>query len=241
MDVDTLAFLEGEPFERHVFTATNGETIPYRLLAPSRVQPGIRYPLVVQLHGSGAIGTDNERQLSPFARSWAAPSIRERYPAYVIVPQFPVRSANYSVGQHELLIEAAPLVDGTVELINEIATRHPVDRQRIYAYGFSMGGSTAWLLEARQPSLLAAMMTIAAIAPGDAQVETYRRVPILMIHGNADTENVIDADRRFFATVKHAGGDRLWFREYEGLDHALPGDMYPDTWWRDWLFSQKQR
>ena len=29
-------------------------------------------------------------------------------------------------------------------------------------------------------------------------------------------------------------------REYEGLDHNVPPDMFLGTWWRDWLFAQQR-
>jgi hypothetical protein len=28
-------------------------------------------------------------------------------------------------------------------------------------------------------------------------------------------------------------------REYKGLKHQPPSDVYPGYWWRDWLFSQQ--
>ena len=64
---------------------------------PSAAQhAGQRVPLIVVLHGSGAIGDDNRRQLGKLALSWAAPAIRAKFPAYILVPQFPERSANYA-------------------------------------------------------------------------------------------------------------------------------------------------
>ena len=37
--------------------------LPYRLLPPPEVHGGQRYPLVIVLHGSDAVGTDNRAQL----------------------------------------------------------------------------------------------------------------------------------------------------------------------------------
>ncbi len=51
-------------FEPHTFTGTNGHAMPYRLFRP-RTVPAVRtYPLVVFLHGSGGIGTDNNKQFT---------------------------------------------------------------------------------------------------------------------------------------------------------------------------------
>ena len=40
-----------------------GHVLPYRLLVPERSEPGVRYPLVLVLHGAGERGTGNAAQL----------------------------------------------------------------------------------------------------------------------------------------------------------------------------------
>ncbi len=35
------------------------DSIPYRLFVPENLGPGATYPLVLTLHGSGSIGSDN--------------------------------------------------------------------------------------------------------------------------------------------------------------------------------------
>ncbi|UUZ54673.1 hypothetical protein LP419_00885 [Massilia sp. H-1] len=66
-------------------------------------------------------------------------------------------------------------------------------------------------------------------------------MPIWVMHGNADDENPIVADRRLTKQIMNVGGKRILFREYEGLAHQLHADMYPGTWWRDWLFRQRRQ
>src|SRR5437763_132561 len=72
-----------------------GVKLPYRLLRPERVVPGRRYPLVVLMHGSEQISTDNLAQVGIDARSWASSEMRRKYPAFVLLPQFPDRPTNY--------------------------------------------------------------------------------------------------------------------------------------------------
>jgi hypothetical protein len=60
------------------------------------------------------------------------------------------------------------------------------------------------------------------------------------MHGNADAENPIGPDLRMTKAIRHLGGTRIVFREYQGLDHQLHEDIYPGYWWRDWLFGQRQ-
>ena len=232
--VDTVDFQRGE------FTAHDGTRIRYRLLAPLAAEPGKRYPLVVQLHSSGGVGNDNEKQLERPALSWAMPSVRERYRAYVLVPQFEQRSANYDSPDVPTQAVPSPALPAMLELVEQFAMRHAVDRDRIYAVGFSMGGSTAWLSATARPDLFAAIVPIGAVAPGDEAAKALTRMPAWVMHGDADRENPIAADRRLVAQIRSRGGERVRLREYVGLEHRLPADFHPGHWWRDWLFAQRR-
>ena len=235
---DTFKLVSEAQFERGSFQASDGTIIPYRLLAPSRFSADRRYPLVVQFHGSGGIGTDNVGQIDRLAKSWAMPDVRDRYQVFVLVPQFPARSANYGPPTPQQKSEPSPAMNAAMELVQDFTARQAVDPQRIYAAGFSMGGSAAWLAPALEPSLFAAVVPISGIAPDDSLASDYVDLPVLVLHGSSDGENPIVSDRRFHESIKRAGGRKIILREYEGLDHQPPGDTYPGFWWRDWLLMQ---
>lgn len=237
---DAVASVDTSSFETGRFIASDGSVLPYRLLRPPTVEAGKRYPLVLQFHGSGGIGTDNLSQLDRLARSWALPAVRERHPAYVLVPQFPIRSANYGPAAPDQASEAAPALKAALELARAFAAAHPVDTVRVYAVGFSMGGSAAWWAPILDPALFAASVPISGIAPCDAHAAALRDLPLLIMHGDADLENPITADRRFFAALQTAGAGHVRFREYSGLAHQLPDDIQPGYAWRDWLFQQRR-
>lgn len=233
--------VDATQFEHHQFVARDGTRIQYRLLPPLSPEPGKRYPLVVQLHSSGGVGSDNEKQLERPALSWAMPATRERYRAWVLAPQFEQRSANYDSPDTPATAVASPAVPAMLELVEDVAAQRSVDRDRIYAVGFSMGGSTAWLSAAARPELFAAIVPIGAIAPADDAAPSLAKVAVWAMHGDADTENPIAADRRLVARIRSLGGEHVRLREYVGLDHQLPADFHPGTWWRDWLFAQRRR
>src|SRR6476661_8401423 len=62
--------------------------MPYRLFRPNAAG---KLPLVMYLHGSGGLGTDNEQQLGLGnifgTRVWALPEHQKRFPCYVVAPQ----------------------------------------------------------------------------------------------------------------------------------------------------------
>ena len=243
LDRTPAASITADDFASGSFTASDGTVLPYRLLAPASMEPGRRYPLVVQFHGSGAIGSDNRAQIEGdlAARAWAVPALRARYPAFVLVPQFPQRSANYDDPATPTVAYAAPVLQSALELVDAVAARAPVDPRRIYASGFSMGGSTTLLALLARPDLFAAAMTMSAIAPSRSEAARLKTMPLLMLHGDADSENPIGSDREMVAAIRAAGGRQARLREYAGLKHQPPGDMLPGEWWRDWLFAQHRK
>ena len=230
-----------DQFESGTFTSSRGTKLAYRVLRPSYAVADRAYPLVVQLHGSGGIGTDNLGQMERMAKSWAMPEIRTRYQSFVLVPQFPIRSANYGPASPDQHAVASAALADLLELVEKFAASQPVDSSRIYATGFSMGGSAAWLLPQLAPEMFAAIVPFSGIAPPDIQAGNFVDLPILAIHGNMDTENPITADRRFIKAIRDQGGKKVTLREYQGLEHQPPADAYPGFWWRDWLFQKHRK
>lgn len=237
---DIVASIDANTFLSSEFKASDGTIIRYRYLAPSTPKEHKRYPLVLQLHGSGGVGTDNVKQLDRLAKTWAMPELREKYQAYIFAPQFPIRSANYGPPTSDQYAVHSNALRAALELTEEFASRHAVDSSKIYAVGFSMGGSAAWLAPTLKAKLFAAVVPISGIAPADTLVSMYKDIPSLVMHGNSDTENPITADRRFTAEVIRSGGKKIRFYEFEGLDHQLSEQIYPGYWWRDWLFEQSR-
>lgn len=231
-----------EPFAPEHFTGTNGVTIPYRLLPPEAPRPGMRYPLVLMFHGSGQIGEDNTAQIGPFTRSWASPEIRSRFPAYVLVPQFPARSALYAPDPGDGLPASSPgpPLLAAMELVDSLVQKLPIDPHRLYVVGFSMGGSTAWNALLLRPDRFAAAVPIAGVPPPRALAPRLADATLLVVHGTADTENAPDAARAMVAALHSAGAPRVRLREYDGLEHEIPADFFEETEWREWLFSQRR-
>jgi predicted peptidase len=235
----TIAEADTGLFESGQFIAPNGTVLPYRLLHPAHVEADQRYPLVLHLHGAGEIGNDNQKQLDRIARSWAMPDIRIHYPTYVLVPQFPTRSANYSTVGGERISEASPVLRAAMDLLEQMTSQHAVDTSRIYAVGFSMGASSTWHAPLLEPTRFAAIVPVAGVAPDIQHASALHALPILILHGNADEVNSIHSSQHFLAALQKAGHHHVALREYDGLGHQPASDLYPGHWWRRWLFQQR--
>jgi predicted peptidase len=194
---------------------------------------------VLVLHGSGAIGSDNQAQLDSFATSWALPQVMAEFPAYVVVPQFPARTADYRPGPDGVLqSHANPPLRMALALVEELAARYRIDRRRIYVTGFSMGASGTWQALLARPGLFAAAVPIAGIAPPRAEAVRLKDVPLLIAHGDADTENPPISDLAMIKALRSAGNQRVQLLMYAGLEHDIAPEMSYGRWWRAWLFQQ---
>jgi predicted peptidase len=231
-------------FQPDAFTASSSIHLPYRLLSPDAPKPKASYPLILILHGSGAIGTDNQSQLGTLALNWAQPDLRHRFPAYVLVPQFPSRTAGYKISTVDGLLASTsnPPLSAALDLVEHLANTYPIDRTRIYIIGFSMGASAGWHALLRRPSLFAAAVLLSGIPPERSTAAQLAGTPILITHGNTDPENPFAPDRVMFAALQRNQPTKARFREYDNLPHTYPPDILIPTqagdWWRIWLFAQ---
>lgn len=229
----------GERFVREQFVDAHGVRVPFRLLVPPVGVAG-PVPLVVVLHGSGAIGADNERQLGPFARAWASPAVAAAFPAFVVVPQVPTRSADYAPWRDgELASRPGASLPSLIALVESLRSRAGVDRSRVYLVGFSMGGSAALAVATLRPDLIAAVVAFSAIAPGRDQAAAGAATPVCLVHGDADTENPIGSARTWADAVAACGAAPR-FVEYVGMDHRVPAPALLAHDWRAWLFARRR-
>lgn len=230
--------LPADAWEAATFRGSDGVEIAYRLLPPERVIPGRRYPLVVVFHGSGEIGADNLKHLDRFPRAWSRPEIRGRYPAYVLAPQMPERSANYTgpPGTPERSTVPGRPLAATLELVDGLRATLPVDSSRVYTIGFSMGASTVFAALGMRPGLFAAAIPIAGV-PDRAHVRETARTPLWIIHGNSDEANPIEPDREVYPVLSAVPGARVRFWEYDGGEHRVPVDLLASDAFARWLWA----
>jgi predicted peptidase len=234
--------ISNDSFTAHQLYAA-GVLINYRLLKPAEINSGRLYPLVLILHSSGTpVGTDNTSQLTVLAKCWAQPFIRSGYPAFIVAPQFPSRTSDYTMDSARQVLVSVPhpQLAATGWLIDSLKKTLPVDPARIYVMGFSMGGSSTVNAMQLRPDLFAAGVSISGI-PSFNSMEEMARMPLWLIHGNADTENPIASDRLYYKAMKARKNKNLLFWEINGLEHDLYYKLYTTGLIPAWLFRHKKR
>ncbi|MCG2617042.1 prolyl oligopeptidase family serine peptidase [Terrimonas sp. NA20] len=225
-EVDSLTFqqtrkvlIDLSPAKYLKKTYKSGDVeLPYRLLLPDDIKSGQKYPLVVTLHNSSRIGTDNENQLEPLARIWLRTEISSKYKCFVLAPHFSKRSSDYTPnGQGVLVSNPSADVPVLLKLIDSLEKEYPgIDKSRIYLVGYSMGGSTAQNLLNIAPAKFAAMVSIAGV-PDMSNTGRISSKPIWLIHGKKDQENPYAGSQLLYR--KLSGNKNLVFTTFSNLDH----------------------
>ncbi|SOE23726.1 Alpha/beta hydrolase family protein [Spirosomataceae bacterium TFI 002] len=230
--------LDNAIFDSGTFKGKEQTEINYRLFQPKTNK---KYPLVVVYHGSGRpVGTDNTSQLGILQKLFASPEIQNKYPAYVLAPQFPTRSSDYvmdSTTRNVLYSIPRPCLNSVLELIDSLKSNLNIDNNRIYVVGFSMGASTVINSLSARPELFAAGISISGIPQFD-KIQELSAIPIWLIHGMDDTENPIDSDEQFYKEMNNS--ILFWKLKETTHDNVFTTTILGETLPK-WLFKQHQK
>jgi predicted peptidase len=244
----------GDPRDRwpsflaRTFTDSRGYVLPYRMLMPSMrpalVDPVIRQahpqqvPLVLALHGAGERGDDNSAQLrNGVAELLGSDEAAARFPCFYVVPQCAKDDQWVKVhGERHVLPEklSKPL-SAVMELVDELLSHHPIDPQRIYLIGLSMGGFGVWDLLSRWPARFAAAVSICGGANENAVVAA-RAVPVWVFHGDRDQVVRVERSRRTVDVLRKAGST-AHYTEYPNVAHDSWVKAFAEPDLLPWLFS----
>lgn len=141
------------------------EPLGYGLLAPPDAEPGRRYPLIVYFHSRGAQGTDGVGPMHALATTELfLPDYQRAHPdrkAFVCVPQIPSRRDQYGHYPDGKDKPSTWPNDAVPALVDELVRTLPIDPDRVYAVGLSMGGVGVWDALVKYPGKFAAGVPIA--------------------------------------------------------------------------------
>jgi len=151
-----------------------GQTRDYILYVPSGVS---NPPLVINMHG---LGSNASQQL--LYTQFNAIANREK--CIVVYPNA-INNSWDLAGSTDLNFISA--------LIDMIAANYSIDRNRVYATGMSMGGYMSHKLGCQLSDKIAAIAPVAGLNALNSFCNPGRPVPVLQIHGTADS------------TVKYSG------------------------------------
>ncbi|WP_051295831.1 dienelactone hydrolase family protein [Eisenibacter elegans] len=223
------------------FGAAQYQGLPYRIYSPSHQDEAVKYPLIVFLHGAGERGHDNNAQLT-HAAAWLTLTQLQAKPCFVLVPQCPPNArwveTDWGAEHHTQPIAPSIPLGCTMELLDSLLTALPIDTNRLYLVGLSMGGFGTWDWIARQPHRFAAAVPIC----GGADEQTAARLthlPIWAFHGALDNVVKVARSRRMIAAIRQYGGQPI-YTEYPEVKHGSWIPALQDPKLLHWLFAQQK-
>lgn len=216
------------------------EAVNYRFLKPSKIEKNKKYPLILVFHGSGAVGTNNTSQMGVLSKMWLTSENREKYQAYVLSPQFPIRSSNYHLDEtrNVKFSESNEHLDLVLKSIDSLIIKENIDPSRIYVMGFSMGGATTSNAISKRPDLFAAAINVSGISQFD-KMDELLKMPIWIVHGSLDTDNFPQSNFKFFDEMKTKGNVFLWEYKDKYHNNILSAELVDEI--PKWLFKQTKK
>lgn len=209
--------------QRHLSTeVTRTVELDYLIAEPAGLAEP--WPLVLFLHGAGERGNDLDLVAvhGPPKQVAAGATL----PFLLVAPQCP--------DGHWWDWES----DALLALVSEVMAGHPVDPDRVYLTGLSMGGSGSWDLACRRPDLFAAVAPICGRGrrPMASRLVT---TPIWAIHNSDDPVVPVEGTLDMIEAVREAGGDvRATINTTGGHDAWTAA--YDDPELYSWLLEQRR-
>jgi predicted peptidase len=208
-----------------------GVTYRYEVYVPAEHAPTQTWPIVVDLHGNGAQGSDGIRQTAHFFADQIRMQ-RSRFPMIVVFPQAALGQTWQGATMQDMV---AAELDATIREFHG-------DPDRVCLTGFSMGGAGVYALAARWPEKFAGLIAIAGGGGGDvdALAHTLAHIPIWIVHGDADERVPVTASREMVDALKKINA-RVTYTEYAGGRHGPTAEkIYADPEFTSWLLAQRR-
>ena len=193
---------------------------------PEGCEPGSpkRWPMILFLHGAGERGDEID-----LVKKNGVPKIAERdraLPFITVSPQCPDGTS-------------WPMLTESLDaLLDEVISSYPIDAERIYLTGLSMGGFGTWYLAAAHPERFAAVAPVSGI--GDVrQAARIARLPVWAFHGEYDPFVPVEKDREMVDAVKRFGGE-VRFTVYADAGHDIWDRVYDSAELYAWFLRHKR-
>ena len=218
---DFTKLLSGE-WER-----TEGHGMKFRLFGERKLRRAKdeKFPLVIYLHGRGGnvMTPDQPGQ----ARNFSNDDNYRKRPCVIMVPQC-ADEKFWTGGQ------ATPVI----EIIRDLVKHLPIDEDRIYLTGYSMGGYGTFTLLGMEPKLFAAGIPVAG-GGNPSTAEKFKNVAVWVFHGAKDKIVPVDQSRKMVEALKKVRGNVKYTEDPEG-NHGIGGRIYADKEIHEWMFAQKR-
>lgn len=182
--------------------------------------------LVIYLHGGSSKGDDNETQMKEAGIDSIANYLEKKnMNAIYIVPQCP---SDKSWG--------GPMLGVLKSLIDKYVEEGMVDKEHMYIFGGSMGGTGTWSMLSAYPGLFAAAMPVAG-NPSKCDADKVAFTPVYTVMGTSDQIMSVETVSSFISELNNCDGITVFDIE-EGWTHEMTCIQSYTTQRLDWVFGE---
>lgn len=189
----------------------DGSSAEYLLAVPPGADRSRPLPLLVSMHGTGGRGED-------CLRLW-----RDLASEAGFLLACPTATVFREKGWGSSPIERSQILS----LVADVGHRCRVDSDRIYLGGWSMGGHGSFDLGVHHPDRFAALNpAIGSLARGLlGLVENLKPVPIFLVSGALDQDELVERQRDVVALLTKKGGQVVHREHADGGHEFFPEDL----------------
>ena len=198
----------------------DGTSIQYETYIPAGYHGG-KAPLLIFLHGSGEAGNDVTAVMGP--GPWQYAKDHPDFPFIIVAPQQP-RDEEWDPQRLKAWLD-------------EVETRLPVDKHRVYLTGLSLGGGGSWDWAMKEPKRFAAIAPVS----GYSNLKTpcaMKGDHVWAFHGEIDDQVPI-ADEQTIVDAAKACGVDVKYTIYPRGNHNAWDATYANPELYAWLLSHK--
>ncbi len=196
----------------------------YICFLPSGFDENKKWPLILYLHGAGLKGNN----LKPLYGQGPFPYLQFRNDPFFIAVA-PLCPANAGWNSVEL--------NG---FLKQFMKKKPVDRNRIYLTGISMGGHGAWSLASDFPRNFAAIAPLCGAGNPSKAKRRLKHTPVWIFHGAKDDIVPVRYGIEMERALQSVGGNvRLTI--FPDIGHGGIAGIYNNPKLYDWFLSHKMK
>jgi predicted peptidase len=221
--------LQAQLSEKYDYTQQYYQSLRYGWFKPAHYDNKKLYPLIVYLHGSrDTVSRDNH---------WYQETIQKEHPAFVLTPKCEEPDQGWG---NTWNAGHTPATAKTLKLIDSLVAIYPIDVNRLYLYGISMGGFGVFSIVAKEKGKFAAAYAVCGGSDVKA-ADQLLQTPMWIFHGEADDVVPVRLSQDVYKEMIRLGATNVKYTEYPGVKHNSWENVGQEKTLPSWLFSQRKK
>jgi predicted peptidase len=219
--------LQAQLSKKYDYSQNHHQSLRYGWFKPDHYDSKKLYPLIVYLHGSrDTVSRDIQ---------WYQSSIQKENPSFVLTPKCENPDQGWG---NTWNTNHTPAMVQTLKLVDSLMKVYPIDPNRLYIYGISMGGFGVFSTLEKEPGKFAAAYAVCGGSDVNAASKLLQ-TPLWIFHGSIDDVVPVYLSRDVYNEMIRLGGTRVKYTEYPGVKHNSWENVAQEKSLSRWLFSQR--